>query len=379
VPEPRPCRILHVVPRLERGGIETSLVQLLRIVDRQRYRMDFLTLNPEAGSQADEFRALGSRVFTAAPVRMPWRLGRDFEAILRHHGPYDVVQTHTHFSGGYLLRLARRHGVPWRIAHSRNDTRADEARRAWLRRPYVRLMRRWIRAHGNVRIAISRSAAQDLFGPEWERAGVHLIHSGRDFAPYATPAPRAAVRAELGLAEDAFVLGHIGRFDWRKNHPFVVEVADEVFRRVPDARLLLIGDGRTRAEVEALVRDRGLTERVVFAGARDDVPRLVTGAMDGFVFPSHHEGLGLAVVEAQAAGLPCVLADALPEEIDVVPELVHRLPLDAPPAVWAERLLAAHRAPRPAPAAAFRAVRASPFSLDATTARLCTIYDRCVP
>jgi glycosyltransferase involved in cell wall biosynthesis len=376
--ELRPRRILHVVGRVDQFGIAISLMHMLRIVDRQRYRMDFMALNEETGTQEQEARALGCRVISC-PARgtRPWRFAREFGEALRRFGPYDVIHSHVHLASGQVLRLAHRYAVPVRIAHSRNDTRVAEARRAWPRRLYGSLMRRWIRQHANVRLAISRSAAEDLFGPGWQGDGVRLIYSGRDFSGFADPAPRGAVRETLGIPADAFVLGHVGHFDWRKNHRWVVAVAKELFRRVPNAWLLLIGDGPRQAEIETLVRSLGIADRVVFAGVRRDVPRLVTGAMDAFVFPSHHEGLGLAAVEAQAAGLPCLLSDALPEEIDVIPELVQRLSLTAPPALWAERLLAVADARRPSPGDAYRLVQASEFSVERTTAKLCRIYDGC--
>jgi glycosyltransferase involved in cell wall biosynthesis len=371
-----PRRILHVVTRMDRGGIETSLMHLLRTVDRRRYQMDFLVLREEPGQQDDDVRALGGRIIPCAQVRRPWRFARDFARIMRTFGPYDVIHSHVHFFGALVLRLAARHGVPLRIAHSRNDTRAAERDQGWVRRGYVGLMRRWIRAYANYRIAISRSAAEDLFGADWERDDRHrMVYSGRDFSPYGAAVDRTEVRTALGLPPEAFVLGHIGRFYWRKNHPFVVEVAAALFERAPHARLLLVGDGPDQADIEALVAARGLASRVVFAGARSDVPRLIKGAMEAFVFPSHHEGLGMVVVEALAAGLPCVISDALPEEIDVVPELIHRLPLDTAPALWAERILGASGAPRPAAEEAYKAVCASEFSIERSTARLCEVYD----
>jgi glycosyltransferase involved in cell wall biosynthesis len=376
----RPLRILHVIMRMDRGGIETSLMHLLKTVDRQRYQMDFLVLRQEPGQQDDDVRTLGSRIIPCTQVRRPWRFARDFARIMREYGPYDVIQSHTHFFGAYVLRLAAWHGIPLRIAHSRNDMRIAEEGRGWARQSYVWLMRRWIRAYANYRVAISRSAAEDLFGADWQRDDRHrMIYSGRDFSPYAAAVDAAHVRAALGLPADAFVLGHIGRFYWRKNHPFAVEIAAALFERAPRARLLLVGDGPDQADIETLVAARGLASRVVFAGARSDVTQLLKGAMDAFVFPSHHEGLGMAVVEAQAAGLPCVIATTIPEEIDVVPELIHRLPLSAPAEVWAERILDAMRGPRPGPEDAYQAVCASEFSIERSTARLCEIYDAAPP
>ena len=170
------------------------------------------------------------------------------------------------------------------------------------------------------------------------------------------------------------MIGHVGRFLWAKNHPFVVKVAVALFQREPRACLLLIGDGPLQPEIEALVRTSGIADRVIFAGARADVPRLLKGAMDAFVFPSHFEGLGLAAVEAQAAGLPCVIATTIPEEIDVVPELIYRLPLDAPAELWAERILAAAATSRPAQEDALRAVCASDFEIQRSATRLLEVY-----
>jgi glycosyltransferase involved in cell wall biosynthesis len=371
----RPLRILHVAMRMDRGGIETSLLQLLRTIDRQRYRMDFLALHGP-GEQDEDVRALGSRIIPIGPDhRKPWRFMRRFDRVMRQYGPYDVIHSHVHFYGGHVLRLAARHRVPLRIAHSRNDTRVWEQGRGWPRPAYVWLMRRWIRAYANVRLAVSEGAAEDLFGAGWRR-DVEIVRSGRDFSTYLRSVDRAAVRTELGLPVDGFVLGHVGRFYARKNHPFVLEVAVELFKREPRAWLLLVGDGPDQAEIEVRARRFGIADRVVFAGARSDVPRLLKGAMDAFIFPSHHEGLGIAVVEAQAAGLPCVIASTMPEEIDVVPALIERLPLSAPAELWATRIRATAAAPKPSPEEALRAVCASDFEIRRSVARLQCVYDR---
>jgi glycosyltransferase involved in cell wall biosynthesis len=375
-PVQRPLRILHVIMRMDRGGIETSLMQLLRTLDRQRYQMDFLALDGRPGAQDDDVRALRSRILVCDGHRMPWRFARRFDQIMREYGPYDILHSHTHFFGGYVLKIAARHQVPLRIAHSRNDTRVAEEGGGWARKFYVWLMRRWIRRYANFRIAISRTAAEDLFGDGFDDdGGFRMIYSGRDFSPYARRVHRAEIRPSLGLPPQALVLGHVGRFYWRKNHPFVLKVAAEVFQREPRAWLLLVGDGPDQAEIEALARSSGIADRVIFAGARSDVPGLLKGAMDVFLFPSHHEGLGMAVVEAQAAGLPCVVASTIPEEIDLVPELIHRLPLSAPPELWAERILQAEATPRPSQDEALHAVCASDFNIHNSVARLCSIYD----
>ena len=173
---------------------------------------------------------------------------------------------------------------------------------------------------------------------------------------------------------DALVLGHVGRFHERKNHALIVEVAAEVFRQEPSARLLLVGDGEEEAKIRTHVQTLGIADRVVFAGGSDQVPQLLKHAMDVFLFPSHHEGLGVAVVEAQAAGLPCVIADHLPEEIDVVPALIHRVPVGAPPPVWAAAVLQATRQPAIDHSEALRTILASDFNIERSVAKVADVY-----
>jgi glycosyltransferase involved in cell wall biosynthesis len=370
-------RILHVVSSLDRGGIEMWLLHLLRHVDRQRYPMDVLVLNARRGPLESDLRALGCRAFYCAGHRKPWILQRFVSDLLRRHGPYDIVHSHVHRFGGVIMRIAAGQGVPIRIVHSRNDMRPVEGRAGRLRRIYTRTMQRWINAYATSLIAISADAAEDLFGSGWRRDDrCSIIYSGRDLSAFARQGDRAAIRQPLRLPADALVIGHVGRFHERKNHGLIIEVAAEVFRREPSARLLLVGDGDGEAKVRAHVAALGIEDCVVFAGASMQVPQLLRHAMDVFLFPSHHEGLGVAVVEAQAAGLPCVVADHLPDEIDVVPELVHRVPLFAGPAAWASAVLSAANDRRIEVTEALAAVLATDFNIERSVGKIAQIYDQ---
>jgi glycosyltransferase involved in cell wall biosynthesis len=373
----QPCRILHVVSSLVRAGIDLWLLQMLRRIDGDRYQMDFFVLGERAGALEQEVRTLGSRVLIARSPRRLWQVGRDFPNVLASYGPYDVVHSHVHHFGGLIVRTAARHGVPLRVAHSHNDTRVVERHTSWPRRCYLGLTRRWIRQFATHRIAVSRSAAEDLFGPNWSRdPRCEIIPCGVDFTAFAGSDSRLVTRRALGLPKDASVVGHVGRFHRRKNHSFLLEVAVELFARNERAYLLLIGDGELMPEIKAQAHQLGIADRVVFTGDRADVPILMQ-AMDAFVFPSHHEGLGLVLLEAQAAGLPCVLNRDLPEEADIVPALIHRLPLNALPELWAERILQAAAAPRPGREQALRAVCASEFDICKSITRMQSIYNAC--
>jgi glycosyltransferase involved in cell wall biosynthesis len=371
----RPVRILQVVSGLERGGIEIWLMHVLQRLERSCYQMDFLLTTPSPGTYEAAFRAEGSQMIPCYARRQPLAFARGFAAALQRFGPYDVVHSHVHHYSGLIVRLAAWYRVPVRIVHSHNDTRPAEMDAGWQRRAYLRLMKGWIRRHATDRVAVSREAGEDLFGPGWEEeARCGLLYCGLDFAPFAVAEDRAAVRRLVGLPPDALVIGHVGRFFWRKNHRFLLEIAAAAMAREPRAWLLSLGDGPLQAEIAAYAGELGIAGRCVFAGMRSDVPRLLRGAMDVFVLPSHHEGLSLAQLEAQAAGLPCVLSDALTPEGDVVAGLIHRLPLTAGAEVWAQRLLEVAAAQAVSRAAAHRTMTASPFAIEKSVANLLRLY-----
>jgi glycosyltransferase involved in cell wall biosynthesis len=364
-----PIRILHAVGSMDRGGIETWLMHVLRRIDSRRFRMDFLVHTRRPGAYDDEIRALGSRVIPCPHPHRPWRYLPALERVLREHGPYDVVHGHLHHFSGLVLRAARRRGVPVRIAHSHVSAMDQDA--GPLRRIYLRTTGRWLDASATLGLACSAQAAAGLFGqirrgdPRWR-----VLSYGLDLTPFRSAPPRDRVRAELGFAPDEVVFGHVGRFDPQKNHAFLLEIMAAARRIDPRVRPLLVGDGPLRPQIERRSAQLGL--RSVFTGSRPDVPRLMLGAMDALVFPSLFEGLGLVLVEAQAAGLPVVTSDVVPDEATVVREAVRRVPLTEPAEAWARAALAI---PRPDARRCLDTVMRSPFNLDANLNRLLVFYE----
>jgi glycosyltransferase involved in cell wall biosynthesis len=370
-------KILHVVGSLDRGGAETWLTQMLRHIDRQVYSMDFLVHTTEPGALDKEVMELGARIVPCLPRLNdgnPLQYARNFRRILRECGPYDCVHSHIHHSSGYVLMLAAMMGVPVRIAHSHNDTSAIDRTCPSLRRMYSSGMDMLIRRFATLGIAVSRSAAPSLFSPSWTADKRWLLCPlGIDLHPFTLAMDAHAVRAELGIAQNSFVIGHVGRFAEQKNHRFLVRIAECLARMEPTAVFLLVGTGPLKTEIETLVRERGLSANFIFLGVRGDVQRLMKGAMDCLLFPSSYEGLGLVLWEAQAAGLGCVISDTIPEEATVAPKLVRRLPLDAAPEVWAHALQrirpTSGRPCEPMPA------KLRDCTIEASAASLTRIYD----
>lgn len=338
----RPIRILHVVGSMNRGGIETWLMHILRHIDRDQFKMDFLVHTTKTCVYDEEIRSLGSRIISCPHSSKPWLYARTFKQTLLEYGSYDIVHSHVHHFNGYILRLAKQAGVPIRIAHSHNDTSFIENEAGFQRTVYLGLMKRWIAKYATMGLGASDRAATNLFGsfwrtdPRWE-----LLFYGIDLAPFHQTVDSVAVRSELGIPTDAFVVGHVGRLHEQKNHSFLLEIAVEIIKREPRMHLLLVGEGPLRSMLEEKVIEMDLSKQTLLIGSRSDVSRLMRGAIDVFLFPSLHEGLGLVLIEAQASGLSCVLSDVVPKEADVVEPLMHRMSLSQPAAIWAEMVLAA--------------------------------------
>lgn len=369
-------RILHVVGAMNLGGAETWLMHILRHIDRKRFQMDFVVHTTQPAAYDDEIRALGSQIIPCLHPRYPLTYARNLKRILREYGPYDIIHSHVHHYSGWVLRVAQQAGIPMRIAHSHSDTSFLQANASVLRRLYFVLMRRWIIQYATRGLGCSRAAATALFGPEWTSdARWRVLYYGIDLMPFHQAVQRDSVLAELGIPPDAFVVGHVGRFVEPKNHIFLLDIAREIVRCEPRARFVLVGDGHLRATVAQRVKEMGLTEYFVFAGERADVARLMLGAMDLFVFPSLYEGLGIVLVEAQAAGLPCLISNVVPQDVEVVPSLFQRLDLAQPAAVWAETALAMRCSPRPAQAEALAQVEKSVFNVNASVRALEKEYD----
>jgi glycosyltransferase involved in cell wall biosynthesis len=332
-------RILHVVGKLDRGGAETWLVQVLRHIDRQKYQMDFLVHTSDAGAYDQEVRSLGARIIPCLSYTNPLRYARNFLRILRQFGPYDVVHSHVHHFSGYVLMLAAMGRVPTRIAHSHTAQTRQELAKSFKRRAYSTTLRGLIARFSSGGIAVSENSADGLFPETWRTDHKWTVsHTGIDLTPFQTDIDRRDIREELGISPFSLVVGHVGRFCAAKNHAFLVEIAKEFTKLENRAVFLLVGDGELRGSIEAQVRFSSLASSFRFLGLRTDVARVMIGAMDIFLMPSRFEGVPLALLEAQAANLPCLVSDQITSECDLVPTLVERETLTATPLQWAEHV-----------------------------------------
>lgn len=330
-----PKRVLQVVTHMNRGGLETMLMNYYRQIDRSRVQFDFLTHRVGEKDYDAEIRSLGGRIYHVPPVN-PFSASyhRALDNFFSQHPEYRVVHSHLDCMSTDVLRAAKKHGVPVRIGHGHSSSQDKNAKY------FLKLLcKRGIPAQATHLFACAKEAGDWMFSGTPFR----VLPNAIDAAAYRCDAAmRRDVRAELKL-EDAVVLGHVGRFSEPKNHPFLIDLFAEAVKKEPKARLLLVGGGEGRSAIEEKVQALGLAEKVLFLGVRSDVNRLLQ-AMDVFVFPSLYEGFGIVALEAQAAGLPCMVSDAVPMECQLT-DLLEQLPLDSAE-LWAEQVLDAVRRER---------------------------------
>ena len=334
----RHIRVLHLVAWLVAGGPERWIVDLCEKGAAEGLDMDIAVVQDAYGVFEEKARLRGIPVYSCPGAGKPLVLIRNLRRLLRAHGPYDAIHCHLHAFSGFAVLAARLEGVPFRVIHAHNVVR--NLSMSLSRRMYVLAARTMIRAFATAGLAPSEAALEDLLGPSWRQdPRWSILCCGIDLEPFRAPISAASSREALGIPADALVLGSVGRIVEEKNSEFLVDILAAVLDRDPRAYLLLIGEGPLRERLISKAREMGCGERLVLPGTRSDVPAILRSAMDVFLFPSPLEALGIAVVEAQAAGLPAIISDGVPPEAIIVPDLVSRLPVAAGAARWAEEAL----------------------------------------
>jgi glycosyltransferase involved in cell wall biosynthesis len=238
---------------------------------------------------------------------------------------------------------------------------------------YLRGMKRWIKRSATMGLAVSDVAGESLF-PDWGRdQRWQVLYCGIDTSTFGSERQRQA-REKWKIGDDAVVLGHVGGFREPKNHTFLIDIMAAVLRQNPQFRLVLVGDGPLRPTIEEKVQQLGLQGQIVLTGYQSDPKEFMRDVFDVFVFPSLWEGLPLAVVEAQAAGLPCVLSDRITTEVDLIQTLITRRSLDQSAEAWAEAVVSAAAKRLPADRNPLAEIEAGKFSMRASVASLQEIY-----
>lgn len=335
--ENQPVRVLQVLGGTSLGGAESRVMDLYRNIDRTRVQFDFAVHTARKGFFDDEIRALGGEIYSFPrfrgynwiAYRKAWR--RFFE----EHPEYVCVHGHMTSTASLYLAEAGRAGIGCTAAHARSAG-TDSGIKGWM----TRVLRKNLAGRAEVCLACSELAGRAVFGEKaWRDGLVHVVPNAIEVAKYVyDPEKRERLRCELGIS-DRFVIGHVGRFNPVKNHPFLLDVFYEIKKQREDAVLLLVGEGGGMEAAKEKAAALGLEKSVLFAGSRPDAADFYQ-AMDFMVFPSLYEGLPGTILEAQAAGLPCLMSDTITREV-MLTGLVEAMSLERPAEEWAGRVIAA--------------------------------------
>lgn len=326
----RQIRVLQIVTYMGRGGLETMLMNYYRKIDRKKILFDFLVHRDFEADYDEEIRQLGGRIYRMNRLNP---VSRDYlnqlNTFFKNHPEYRIVHSHLDCMAGIPLKYAKKNGVPVRIAHAHNSNQTKD-KKYLLKLLYKRIIPKYATDF----YACSEAAGKWMFGSR----EFLILNNAIDSQKYSyNPEKARRVRNALKISKNMLVVGHVGRFHPPKNHEMIVKIFSEVLKRVSDAKLLLVGDGYLQHTVRDQVAALGIQNHVIFTGVRSDVCDLMQ-AMDIFLFPSLYEGLPVSIIEAQAAGLPCIISDKVPLECKKT-DLVQQLNLTESFGTWADTVI----------------------------------------
>ncbi|MBN1523567.1 MAG: glycosyltransferase family 1 protein [Spirochaetales bacterium] len=370
-----PKRVIHIFGWLNKCGAETRIMDVYRNIDRKKVQFDFISMTKGPQYFDNEIESLGGKLFKIENPRVTGIVNNYsiIKNILKMHGPYDALHAHTAHHEGIALMAAKAAGIPVRIAHARTT---GTQRGTLFRSFQFFLGRTLINRYATHRIGISQNACDYLFGTQSNSSvKTKVIPNAIDLNNFldVSALKITKLKKELSIPDNSFVIGHIGRFQKVKNHSFLIRLFKHITVVHPESRLLLVGDGELRESIENLASSLGIHEHVIFTGVRDDIPELLN-CMDICVIPSFYEGLCTVAIEAQAAGIPCLVSDRLPKEINMELDLVTYFPLEKTIDEWLEKVISLTNTKRPGRNEIFAAFSSKGFLLENEIDELFSMY-----
>lgn len=311
-------KVLVVSAKLNIGGAQSVAANIAKYAD-DSMKFDYLVFGDEIGEYEEMIINKGNRVLHF-PVANNQTFGFLKRLIrLMKEEKYDAVHAHTMFNCGVVMLAAKISGVPCRVSHS--HTIAIEGKTSLVRRIYNICMRALICKCGNEYVACGVEAGYALYGKKWFDKYGTVIKNGIDFDSYAYSEHNRSVIREKYNLNGKFVIGHVGHYETVKNQVFLIDIFKRIKEEKSNAVLLLFGEGSKRAFLESEIEKRNLQNDVFLMGNINNVNEVLS-AFDVFAFPSLFEGTPLALIEAQANGIPCVISDAIPPDACIKDDIV---------------------------------------------------------
>ncbi|PGO33396.1 glycosyl transferase family 1 [Bacillus cereus] len=341
-------RVLHIVSAMNRGGTETLLMNIYRKLDRNKVQFDFISHRNEQDDYDEEIIGLGGKIYKIPSLGKvgPYVYIKKLVGIMSDNC-YVAVHVHTDYQGGFAAVAAQMSGVKKRICHSHSNNWPKGS--GMTARITLRILQSIIKYAGTNFCACSVEAARFLFGEKMiKKNKIQVIKNAIDINQFVNENIRDTIslRKELDIPEEAKVIGHIGRFSTSKNHSFLLQVLKEILNKDANFIAILVGDGPLKDSIELEAKKLEIYNNIRFLGIREDVPRLMK-VFDVFIFPSIFEGFGMVALEAQCAGVPCIVSDTIPKNIDMNLGIVSFVALDEKIEVWSVEIYKALLKERP--------------------------------
>lgn len=326
-------KILHIVSALDGGGVERMLLNYFSHMNRDNYKFDFITYGKN-GLLEKQFEELGSEIFHIPSFRTSPIQNLILTKRVIANGKYDAVHSHIGVSSIFPIYFSKRLKTDMRITHNHLAYRKE----SFLRKIIIKLLIHLLKKYSTNWLACGNDAAISFWGKQAVQNGkVQVINNAIEVEKFAyNPDKRAKLRKELGI-EDKFVVGNVARFDYQKNHKFMIEIFSLIYQKNKNSILLLVGNGDLEEEIKEQVKQLKLESAVRFLGIRSDVHNLIN-TMDVFLLPSRFEGLPVVLVETQASGLKSYTSNTITEEVNVT-SLLEYISLKKSPNYWANAIL----------------------------------------
>ncbi|HFK1765858.1 glycosyl transferase family 1 [Bacillus wiedmannii] len=330
----RPKRVLHIVSAMDRGGAETLLMNVYRNIDREIVQFDFVSHKSEESDYDKEIIALGGKIHRISSLGQLGPLSYIKELVkVMSDNQYVAAHAHTDYQGGIVAIAAKIAGIKIRICHSHsNNWPMGSGIKGKVLLSFLRTVITYV---GTNYCACSVESARFLFQKNIDNSKVKIMKNAIDINQFVNVNIQDdnTVRDEFNIPVEKKVIGHIGRFSESKNHIFILKVFNEVLKYDPNFMLVLVGDGPLKNSIELESKRLGIYEKVRFLGVRKDIPRIIR-MFDVFLFPSLFEGFGIVALEAQCAGVPCVVANTITKNVDMGLGIISFVSLDENLKIW---------------------------------------------
>lgn len=327
-------KVLQYTGAMNRGGAETLLMNLYRNIDRSKFEFHFITHSKEKSDYDDEIIKLGGQVIYLEKPNLKdlKKFSNSFKSIVEKYGPYNAIHAHVQLFNGIVLREAKRNNIKIRVSHAHLN--GDYENTNILRKLYRGYSKFLINKNSTNKIACSYKSGQYLYNSN----KFVLLNNAIDINQFKFNEKSNYLKKELELNDSDKIITHIGTFKEAKNHDFIIDIFKELNSINNKYKLILVGRGELEEKIKMKVRDLGLSNKVYFLGVREDIPQILQST-DIFFMPSILEGLPVVLVEAQAAGVPCIISNNIPEKVDMGLGVIKRLNLKDSKEKWIESIL----------------------------------------